>query len=307
MDGDVKVFELTCAGRPVGGRAGQARRGLGLQRHGARARRSASPRATRCASIVKNELPQSTAIHFHGLMVPNNDGRRAVHHPAADQARRDVHLRVHGREGNPGSHMYHSHHNAAEQVTKGLLGAFIIEPKDPSDGPAYDLEYTMVLNDGPHRRLHASTARASRPPQPLTAKMGQRVLIRYMNEGLMIHPMHLHGMPQTVDRQGRLTCCRSPSMCDTLNVAPGERCEVIVECDRAGRLGVPLPHPDPRRVRGRHVWHGHGADRRRVVVTRQPTGRLRRNPGACAIRFLAHGLFRERVGLRLTPSAFSSA
>ena len=34
--------------------------------------------------------------------------------------------------------------------------------------------------------------------QPLTAKKGEKVLIRYMNEGMMIHPMHLHGMPHAV-------------------------------------------------------------------------------------------------------------
>ena len=30
---------------------------------------------------------------------------------------------------NAGSHMYHSHHNAAMQVGNGLLGAFIVEPR----------------------------------------------------------------------------------------------------------------------------------------------------------------------------------
>lgn len=43
--------------------------------------------------------------------------------------------------------MYHSHHNAAEQVTRGLLGAFIIAPQDSSQDPAYDSDYTLVLND----------------------------------------------------------------------------------------------------------------------------------------------------------------
>src|SRR5438270_260475 len=52
------------------------------------------------------------------------------------------------REGNAGSHMYHAHHNSAEQVTKGLLGPFIVEPKDPTTRPAHDVEYTIVLNDG---------------------------------------------------------------------------------------------------------------------------------------------------------------
>src|SRR5437879_969251 len=34
--------------------------------------------------------------------------------------------------------------------------------------------------------------------QPLVAKLGQKVRIRFMNEGMMIHPMHLHGMHMTV-------------------------------------------------------------------------------------------------------------
>ena len=38
-----------------------------------------------------------------------------------------------------GSHMYHSHHNATDQVGRGLLGAFIVEPKDPAQ--RYDRLY----------------------------------------------------------------------------------------------------------------------------------------------------------------------
>ena len=34
--------------------------------------------------------------------------------------------------------------------------------------------------------------------QPLVAKVGQKMRIRFMNEGMMIHPMHLHGMHMTI-------------------------------------------------------------------------------------------------------------
>ena len=80
----------------------------------------------------------------------------------------------------------------------------------------------MILNDY-RRRLHASTASASRRPQPLAAKLGQKIRIRYMNEGLLIHPMHLHGMPHAGLRQGRLEPCRSPTSATRSNIAPGER------------------------------------------------------------------------------------
>ena len=35
--------------------------------------------------------------------------------------------------------MYHSHHNATDQVGRGLLGAFIVEPAAPAD--RYDRLY----------------------------------------------------------------------------------------------------------------------------------------------------------------------
>ena len=140
--------------------------------------------------------------------------------------------------------MYHSHHNSADQVTKGLLGAFIVEPKDPSTRPAYDVEYTMVLNDGP---IGGFTLNGKGFPatEPLVGKKGERLLIRYMNEGLMIHPMHLHGMPMQVIAQDGISLPQ-PYHCDTLNIAPGQRFEVIVDADELGRLGLPLPHPQPR-------------------------------------------------------------
>ena len=46
--------------------------------------------------------------------------------------------------------MYHSHHNAAKQVGLGLLGAFIIEPKEPAPIEKADIDYVMILNDGMH-------------------------------------------------------------------------------------------------------------------------------------------------------------
>jgi FtsP/CotA-like multicopper oxidase with cupredoxin domain len=127
--------------------------------------------------------------------------------------------------------MYHSHHNAANQVSKGLLGSFIVEPKDPASRPAFDREFTIVLNDGPHG--FTINGKGFPATQPLICKKDEKVLIRYMNEGMMIHPMHLHGMPQLViAKDGYLQ--PQPWMCDTLNVAPGERWEVIVDATELG-------------------------------------------------------------------------
>ena len=65
------------------------------------------------------------------------------------------------------------------------------------------------------------------------AKQGERVLIRYMNEGVMNHPMHLHGMPQQIVAIDGWP--RTPfQMCDTVDVAPGNRYDVIVEATELG-------------------------------------------------------------------------
>jgi FtsP/CotA-like multicopper oxidase with cupredoxin domain len=180
---------------------------------------------------ITNELPESTAVHPHGLMVPNNmDGVPGLTQDPIKPGETFV-MEWTVREGNAGTHMYHSHHNSAYQVAMGLLGAFIVEPKDPSTRPAFDREYSMVLNDGPLGfTINGKDFPAT---EPLVAKKGEKVLVRYLHEGSMLHPMHLHGMPQLViARDGWLL--PQPYMCDTVNIAPGERWEVIVDCTEVG-------------------------------------------------------------------------
>jgi FtsP/CotA-like multicopper oxidase with cupredoxin domain len=179
--------------------------------------------------IVKNELAESTAVHFHGVIVPNKmDGVPFITQPPIKPGQSFSYEFV---ARNPGSHMYHSHHNATKQVGKGLLGAFIIEPKDKGKDPAYDIEHTLILND----QLGGFTINGKGFPATaaLTAKLGQKLRIRYMNEGMLIHPMHLHGLPQLVFAKDGWNLPQ-PFLCDTLNVAPGERWDVIVDCTEAG-------------------------------------------------------------------------
>jgi FtsP/CotA-like multicopper oxidase with cupredoxin domain len=54
-----------------------------------------------------------------------------------------------------------------------------------------------------------------------------------VNEGLMSHPMHLHGMPMLViAKDGWML--PSPYKNDTVDVAPGNRYDVIIEATEAG-------------------------------------------------------------------------
>jgi manganese oxidase len=179
--------------------------------------------------IHKNELPESTSMHFHGLEVPNAmDGVPYITQPPIKPGETFTYEFT---VPNSGSHMYHSHHNAAKQVGLGLLGAFIVEPKNPLPIERADVDYVMIINDG----FHGYTLNGKGFPatEPVVAKLGQKVRIRFMNEGMMIHPMHLHGMHMTVIAKDGWPQ-PAPWKCDTLNVSPGERWDVIVNCTNPG-------------------------------------------------------------------------
>lgn len=229
MDGDVKVFNLVCqevdwAVTPEMTFPAMTYNGIVPGPY------IRATEGDRIRINVSNEMTQSTAIHFHGLRVPNDqDGvpyvTETVIEPGASRVY-EFTLR------NFGTHMYHSHHNAAEQVTRGMLAAFIVDPLDPSGEPEnISAEYIFALNDS----AMGFTINGKSFPytQPIVAKFGDRIRVRYMNEGLMIHPMHLHGIPQQVIAKDGFYLPQ-PFMCDTLNVAPGERYDVVIECDELG-------------------------------------------------------------------------
>lgn len=195
--------------------------------------------------IVHNEMNESTGVHWHGLIVPYEmDG---VPYLTQDVIEPGGTFVYEFPVLNYGSHMYHSHHNAAEQVVRGLLGAFIVDPADPSVDPVVDADYTLILNDS--GLGYTFNGKSFPYTQPIVAKKGQRVRIRYMNEGLMIHPMHLHGLPQLVIAKDGFFLPQ-PFMCDTLNIAPGERYDVLVDCDHPGLWAFHchvLTHAESRR------------------------------------------------------------
>ena len=111
------------------------------------------------------------------------------------------------------------------------MGPFIIDPKDPSKELKYDGDYILVLNDA--NLGFTINGKGFPATAPIVAKVGDKVRIRLMNEGVMIHPWHLHGMGMLVFAQDGYALPQ-PYMCDTLNVAPGQRFDVLVDCQAPG-------------------------------------------------------------------------
>lgn len=225
MDGDVKVFELTAEEiewevEPGVFRAAMAYNG---QVPGPEIRVQLGDRVR---IILHNELPESTAIHYHGLTVPNDqDGVPGLTQPLVGPGESYTYEFT---VVNSGSHMYHSHMNGSVQIPMGLLGAFIVE-----DGTeeVVDQDITMILNDGPLG--YTINGKGFPATSPVVARQGEKIRIRYMNEGLQVHPMHLHGVPQLVVAKDGYPLA-NPHFEDTILVAPGERVDVIVDATEIG-------------------------------------------------------------------------
>src|SRR5690606_35817307 len=106
-----------------------------------------------------------------------------------------------------GTHMYHPHADEMVQMALGMMGMFIIHPREPV-APPVDRDYAILLHNW---ALHPGTYR----PDPsimtefdlwtfnskvypaidaLVARSGERVRIRVGNLSMWNHPIHVHGV-----------------------------------------------------------------------------------------------------------------
>jgi FtsP/CotA-like multicopper oxidase with cupredoxin domain len=184
--------------------------------------------------VVHNELPQSTVVHWHGIEVPNSmDGVPDVTQPPIKPGKTFTYsFTAHG----PALGIYHSHDYADHQVPDGMFGMFQIDnvPLPAGVGPVTQ-EVPMVLNDSGAIGLSLN-GKSFPATAPIVAHPGDTVLVDYQNEGQMIHPMHLHGIPQLVIAKDGFPL-PAPYYVDTLLIGPGERYTVAVR-PTADELGV---------------------------------------------------------------------
>lgn len=191
--------------------------------------------------FIHNELPMGTDVHFHGIKLENAmDGVSPLTQPLIEPGQTFTYEFV--AEG-PAVAMYHAHHHAQLQVPNGLFGTIIIGvlplPVGRTIGgrevPA-DLEVVteipMVLNDAGVIG-YSLNGKSFPATEPLVVKQGDWFVVHYYNEGLQVHPMHLHGFPQLVFAKDGYPL-DEPYWVDTLNVAPGERYSILVNASEAG-------------------------------------------------------------------------
>ncbi len=173
---------------------------------------------------LTNNLPEATTIHWHGLEVPNDqDGVPGITQPDIPPGGSWTYEFVAPK---PGTAMYHTHSNTFVQLSKGLFGAFIVEPREGL--PQYDREYTLLLHEtGGFYTINGHSFPKTLEDSLLKIKTGERILIRMINAGQLHHPMHLHGHQFTVVQLdgNPLT---NPLVVNTQDIAPGQTVDVEV-------------------------------------------------------------------------------
>jgi len=155
---------------------------------------------------VTNRLPVATSVHWHGVYLPNGmdgvGGLTQPHIKPGETVKYEWTLRQHG------TFMYHSHHDEMTQMGMGLIGNFVVHPRNPSPDYRVDRDFSLMISQWV---VEAGTARpntvkdsgfnvltlngkAFPSTSPLVCKTGDRVRIRLGNLGAMEHhPMHIHG------------------------------------------------------------------------------------------------------------------
>ncbi|MEO3748124.1 multicopper oxidase domain-containing protein [Plantactinospora sp. B5E13] len=178
--------------------------------------------------IVQNNLPEHTAVHWHGMELPNaQDGVPDLTQPHIMPGETYVYEWT---AKTTGTHWYHSHMGGG-QVGKGLYGALVVTPT--LGDIAADKHYTLAIGDGSNG--FTINGRSYPSTTPLAAKLGQRVHIRLIGTGPeMVHPMHLHGMSFQVVAQDGIKLA-SPYTVDTLTVAPGQTFDIIFQPREVGK------------------------------------------------------------------------
>lgn len=154
--------------------------------------------------LVTNRLPEHTTVHWHGLFLPSGmDGVGGLSQPAIKPGETYAYeftLRQHG------TFMYHPHADEMVQMAVGMMGLFVVHPRERASAPV-DRDFAIMLHEwaihpGTYRpdpsvmldfNVFTFNGKVFPGTSPLVVKTGDRVRIRLANLSMDQHPMHLHG------------------------------------------------------------------------------------------------------------------
>lgn len=155
---------------------------------------------------VTNKLPEHTTIHWHGLILPNGmDGVGGLTQPQIGVGETYVYEFTLRQSG---TFMYHPHADEMVQMAMGMMGMFIVHPKEPGKH-AVDRDFCFLLASydvapgtyAPNPatmtdfNLWTFNSRVFPGIDTMNVRVGDRVRIRVGNLTMTNHPIHMHGHP----------------------------------------------------------------------------------------------------------------
>ena len=154
--------------------------------------------------FVTNKLPENTAVHWHGQRLPNGmDGVGGLNQPHIPPGKTFVYEFQLRRSG---TYMYHPHSDEMVQMAMGMMGFFVVHPKDPAFRRvdrdfvfllnAFDIEagsYVPKVNTMTDFNMWCWNSRAFPGIDPFVVGLNDKVRIRFGNLTMTNHPIHMHG------------------------------------------------------------------------------------------------------------------
>ena len=155
---------------------------------------------------VTNKLKAPTSVHWPGVYLPSGmDGVGGLNQRAIQPGET---FKYEWTVRQSGTYMYHSHHDEMTQMAMGMIGMMVFHPRKPDSDYKVDRDFVIMLSEwridpgtttpNPNEMtdFNVLTMNAKCYPgtEPLVAKLGDRVRIRFGNLSAMDHhPIHLHG------------------------------------------------------------------------------------------------------------------
>lgn len=153
---------------------------------------------------VTNRLKEHTTIHWHGIFLPNGmDGVGGLNQPQIPPGKTYVYEFTLKQNG---TFMYHPHADEMLQMAMGMMGMFVVHPRNPEERRV-DRDYCFILatykfhpgtyTPDPSEMLDFNiwtfNSRTFPGIDPLVARTGERVRVRIANLSMTNHPIHIHG------------------------------------------------------------------------------------------------------------------
>ena len=154
--------------------------------------------------FVTNKLPEHTTVHWHGMVVPSGmDGVGGLTQPHINPGKTFVYEFA---LKNSGTFMYHPHSDEMVQMAMGMMGMFIVHPRDPSFR-SVDRDFVFMMssyridpgtslprvNEMTDFNMWTFNSRVYPGIDPLAVRLNDKVRIRIANLTMTNHPIHLHG------------------------------------------------------------------------------------------------------------------